>query len=97
MFFFLFFGGFVVLSFVFVLYDIYVSTRAHTYVHKHITDMHIHTHVQVHARTHTDMYMHADRFIHTHTYRHVHTHTHCLLYTSPSPRDLIESRMPSSA
>ena len=24
-------------------------------------------------------------------------HTHCLLYTSPSPRDLSTSRMPSSA
>ena len=27
-----------------------------------------------------------------------HTHTHtCLLYTSPSPRDILVSRMPSSA
>ena len=26
-----------------------------------------------------------------------HTHLDCLLYTSPSPRDVEESRMPSSA
>ena len=27
----------------------------------------------------------------------IYTHNHCLLYTSPSPRDVEESRMPSSA
>ena len=27
----------------------------------------------------------------------VHEHKHCLLYTSPSPRDQVVSRMPSSA
>ena len=39
-------------------------------------------------------------YMHTyiHTYIHTHTHIHsCLLYTSPSPRDLSTSRMPSSA
>ena len=37
-------------------------------------------------------------FTHTHTHTHTHTQTHtCLLYTSPSPRDQLSSRMPSSA
>ena len=48
--------------------------------------IHTHTHMRVHTRTHACM--------HTHT--HTHTHT-CLLYTSPSPRDVWLSRMPSSA
>ena len=37
---------------------------------------------------------------HTHTRMHARTHAHirtCLLYTSPSPRDQLSSRMPSSA
>ena len=35
---------------------------------------------------------------HSHNYSHADSHSYtCLLYTSPSPRDVEESRMPSSA
>ena len=34
---------------------------------------------------------------HGHGHEHGHEHEHCLLYTSPSPRDGLLSRMPSSA
>ena len=44
--------------------------------------------------THTLIHNHAR----THARARARTHTHtCLLYTSPSPRDLLVSRMPSSA
>ena len=57
-----------------------------------LVSLHTHTHTRTHARTHT--YTHTN----TNTYAHTHTHTHtCLLYTSPSPRDMYKSRMPSSA
>ena len=42
------------------------------------------------------LHTHAHARTHTHAYTHTHTYT-CLLYTSPSPRDLDRSRMPSSA
>ena len=77
------------------LCQITITTHEHTHTHAH-AHAHTHTHTHTHTRTHTRTLIHT----HTHTYSHTHTHTHthtCLLYTSPSPRDQLSSRMPSSA
>ena len=83
----------------------HIHTHACMHTHTHTltcvcthTNTHTHTHTHTHTRTcmHTNTHMHACICTRTHT----HTHTHictCLLYTSPSPRDCIVSRMPSSA
>ena len=47
------------------LNDIYVETRAHTYMHKDIMHTHTHTHAHTHTPTHTHTHTH------THSRRHV--------------------------
>ena len=70
-------------------------TMQKTHTHTHTgTHTQAHTHRHTHTGAHTQAHTHTD----THTQAHTHTHTHtCLLYTSPSPRDQLSSRMPSSA
>ena len=55
------------------------------------THMHAHTQPQPHTLIH-----HTRTHTHKHACTCAHTHT-CLLYTSPSPRDQLSSRMPSAA
>ena len=72
LFLFCFFGVLLFSVAVFALYDIYVGTRAHTYMHEQVKDTHayMHTHTHKHTRTHTQIYActHARARAHTHTH-----------------------------
>ena len=83
-----------------------VHTASHTCTHcranlytLHHTPVHIAAQTYTHCITHLYALQHTPVHTASHTCTHCITHlyTCCLLYTSPSPRDISLSRMPSSA
>ena len=76
-------------------------TRIHTFMVYNYTHICAYVHTYKLAYTHSCMHacMHAcmRACIYIDTYTYARMHIDCLLYTSPSPRDKRQSRMPSSA
>ena len=62
-----------------------------------IVDVHLHAESMSEAPTSRALQWAHRAAAHTHDQRRACTTAGCLLYTSPSPRDVEESRMPSSA